>query len=135
MDKKFDRLIRDIEEGIIVVDNKFFDFAKYTLFGYARYIVVVFAQEFLSSGIAYECVRRLFVTRYDEKKANIIAVIISSCYFAMLHASYGPIYMAGAFALLSVFGFIYNKQKTIFGLCIPHYVLGLMIGILGFVEF
>ena len=116
-------------------NNNFFDFRKYSLYDYLEYIFVVFIQEFVSRGLAYESVRRLFITRYNENKANLIAVIISSIYFSALHVAYGPVYMVGAFILLSIFGFIYNKQRTIFGLCIPHYVLGLMIAILGFVEF
>ena len=34
-------------------------------------------------------------------------------------------FMIGSFLLLSVFGVIYERQKTIWGLCIPHYFLGL----------
>ena len=35
-----------------------------------------------------------------------------------------------SFILLSVFGLIYRKQKTIWGLCIPHFVLGTAIVVL-----
>lgn len=123
------------EYNFYCANNSFFDFRKFSLYDYFEYVVVVLLQEFVSRGLAYESVRRLFLTRYCESKANNIAVIISSIYFAALHVAYGPVYMIGAFVLLSLFGFIYNKQRTIFGLCIPHYVLGLMIAILGFVEF
>ena len=116
-------------------NNSFFDFKKFSIFDHLEYVFVVFIQEFVSRGLAYESVKRLFITRYDEKKANFIAVIISSWYFAALHVAYGPVYMIGAFVLLSLFGFLYNKQRTIFGLCIPHFVLGQMIAILGFVAF
>ena len=114
-------------------NNSFFDFAKFSIYDHLEYAFVVLIQEFVSRGLAYESVRSLFITRYDEKKANAIAVIISSWYFAALHVAYGPTYMIGAFVLLSIFGLIYNKQRTIFGLCIPHFVLGQMIAILGFV--
>lgn len=116
-------------------NNSFFDFSKFTILDHLKYILVVFAQEFLSRGLVYESVKRVFITSYDEKYANNVAVIVSSCYFATLHVAYGPIYMAGAFILLSIFGFIYNKQKTIFGLCIPHFILGTIIAVLGFVEY
>ena len=74
-----------------------------------------------------------------EKAGNDAVItfvfLIGIWYFVALHVAYGPIYMLGAFALLFIFGFIYNKQRTIFGLCIPHFVLGQMIAILGFVKF
>ena len=109
-------------------------FGRFTILDHLEYMFVVFIQEFVSRGLAYECVRSLFLTRFDENKANGIAVIISSWYFAALHVAYGPTYMIGAFVLLSLFGLLYNKQRTIFGLCIPHFVLGQMIAILGFVA-
>lgn len=113
-------------------DNKFFDFTKYTIFGRLEYGICVVAQEYLSRGLVYECVRRIVSTEDNQKYVDTIAIIVSSLYFAALHIYLGVTYMIGAFILLSIFGFIYKKQRSIWGLCIPHFILGMAIEILGF---
>ena len=42
-------------------------------------------------------------------------------------------YMIAATALLSLFGILYRRQNSIWGLCIPHFVLGEIVWFLGFV--
>lgn len=113
-------------------DNQFFDFSKYTILARLEYGVCVIAQEYLSRGLVYECVRRIIATEENKKYVDTIAIIISSLYFAALHIYLGVIYMIGAFILLSIFGFIYKKQRSIWGLCIPHFILGMALEILGF---
>lgn len=112
--------------------NHFFDFSKYTILGRLEYGVCVISQEYLSRGLVYECVRRIVSTDKNSKHVDTIAIIVSSLYFAALHIYLGVAYMIGAFILLSIFGIIYKKQRSIWGLCIPHYILGMMIEILGF---
>lgn len=113
-------------------EGVFFDFSKYTLIQRIEYAICVVAQEYLSRGLVYECVRRMVLTDNTRKYVDYIAIIVSSLYFAALHIYLGVAYMVGAFILLSIFGIIYKKQKSIWGLCIPHFVLGCMIEILGF---
>lgn len=113
-------------------NNQFFDFSKYSIFERLEYGVCVIAQEYLSRGLVYECVRRIVTTEDNKKYVDTIAIIVSSLYFAALHIYLGVAYMIGAFVLLSIFGFIYKKQRSIWGLCIPHFILGMMIEILGF---
>lgn len=113
-------------------EGVFFDLSKYTILERAEYGICVIAQEYLSRGLVYECIRRIITTENNEKYADIIAIFVSSLYFAALHIYLGVTYMIGAFILLSVFGFIYKKQRSIWGLCIPHFVLGVMLDVLGF---
>lgn len=113
-------------------NNVFFDFSKYTILGRLEYGVCVISQEYLSRGLVYECVRRIVSTDKNSKYVDIIAIVVSSLYFAALHIYLGVTYMIGAFILLSIFGLIYKKQRSIWGLCIPHFILGMMIEILGF---
>lgn len=113
-------------------NNVFFDFSKYTIYGRIEYGICVISQEYLSRGLVYECVRRIIVTDKNSKYVDMIAIIVSSLYFAALHIYLGVTYMIGAFILLSIFGLIYKKQRSIWGLCIPHFILGMMIEILGF---
>lgn len=110
----------------------FFDFSKYTILERIEYGICVISQEYLSRGLVYECVKRMVSTEKTAKYADEIAIVVSSLYFAALHIYLGVTYMIGAFILLSIFGIIYKKQKSIWGLCIPHFVLGMMIEILGF---
>lgn len=113
-------------------DGVFFDFTKYTILERVEYGICVIAQEYLSRGLVYECIRRIITTENNEKYADVIAIFVSSLYFAALHIYLGVTYMIGAFVLLSIFGFIYKKQRSIWGLCIPHFVLGTMLEVLGF---
>lgn len=111
-------------------DNAFFDFAKYRWYSYLRYILSVFAQEFISRGIIHEQTRIVITSKHKE----MWSIVVSSMIFAAAHVHLGFIYMLGAAALLGVLGVVYRKQGTILGLIIPHYILGLTVGILGFVK-
>ena len=93
------------------------------------YPLTVVLQEFLSRGVIHENLRRIFVGKHSEAAA----VIVSSLLFGALHIHRGFLYMLAATALLSVFGILYRKQNTIWGLCIPHFVLGEVVWFLGFV--
>ena len=113
-------------------DGVFFDLTKYTILERVEYGICVIAQEYLTRGLVYECIRRIITTENNEKYADVIAIFVSSLYFAALHIYLGVQYMIGAFVLLSFFGFIYKKQRSIWGLCIPHFALGVMVDVLGF---
>ena len=85
------------------------------------YPLTVVIQEFLTRGVVQGSVARIL----PWKNRVAISIILSSLFFSALHIHLGLGFMTGSFLLLSVFGIIYQKQKTIWGLCIPHYFLGL----------
>ena len=93
------------------------------------YPLTVVMQEFLSRGVIQENLRRIFVGKHSEAAA----IIVSSLLFGALHIHRGFIFMIAASALLSIFGVLYRKQNSIWGLCIPHFVLGEVIWFLGYV--
>ena len=62
--------------------------------------------------------------------STALTVIIASLVFGAVHIHKGIVYMVGAALLLSFFGILYSKQKTIWGLCIPHLVLSWSLRIL-----
>ena len=93
------------------------------------YPVTVVLQEFLSRGVIHENLRRIFVGKHSEGAA----IIVSSLIFGALHIHRGFMYMLAATALLSIFGILYRRQNSIWGLCIPHFVLGEIVWYLGFV--
>ena len=93
------------------------------------YPLTVVLQEFLSRGVIHENLRRIFVGKYSEAAA----IVVSSLLFGALHIHRGFMYMIAATALLAIFGILYRKQNSIWGLCIPHFVLGEVVWYLGFV--
>ena len=108
--------------GIFPPENPFFYWNTANFSDYF-YPVTVVAQEFLTRGIMHESIRRII----PGKHSNEIAIITSSLFFGVVHIQLGLPYMFGSFLLLGVFGIIYTKQKTIWGLCIPHFFLGEML--------
>ncbi len=90
------------------------------------YPVVVILQEFLTRSVMHENLRRIIV----GKNSEWMAIFVSSILFGVLHIHKGIVFMLGAVILLGALGMLYRKQRTIWGLCIPHYVLGQALTIL-----
>lgn len=84
------------------------------------YPVTVIAQEFLTRGLMHESIARII----PGEHAELVAIVVSSLFFSAVHIHMGLAYMIGSFLLLSLFGLIYRRQRTIWGLCIPHFFLG-----------
>lgn len=93
------------------------------------YPLTVLLQEFLTRGAMHENLRRIFMGKHRES----LSIIVSSLIFGVLHIHMGLIYMLGAAILLGGLGMLYCKQNTIWGLCIPHYVLGISLVFMGWV--
>ena len=106
--------------------KQLFNFAILNDWSYFIYPITVVVQEFLTRGVIHESIKRIM----PGKHADFWAIFASSLFFGALHIHKGLVYMLGAVALLSIFGVIYRKQKTIWGLCIPHFVLGVTLGLL-----
>ncbi len=92
------------------------------------YPVTVFLQELISRGLLHESMRRIITGKYRET----VAIVVTSLVFGAPHLFLGFIYMLGAAILLGGLGMLYRRQNTIWGLCIPHYVLGMALVFLGF---
>lgn len=118
-------LIIKMRPGAFGAGEPFFYFRAWGL-SETLYPLTVVVQEFLTRGAVQGSIRRVL----PEKYAVPVAIMLSSLFFGALHIYLGVAFMVGAFLLLSVFGIIYQKQKTIWGLCIPHYFLGLSLKII-----
>lgn len=112
-------------------NGHFMDFAKYPLYGYCLHIISVVLQEYIVRGMIHGNMRKIL----QGKHAEAAALIVSSLCFGALHIHQGLRYMVGAAILLSLMGTVYNKQNSIWGLSIMHFVLGNIFGILGFVVY
>ena len=121
-------LLLRLSPGFFPAGVPFWDWSRLNWSDYT-YPLTVVLQEFLSRGVIHENLRRIFVGRYSEAAA----IIVSSLLFGALHIHRGFMYMLAATALLSLFGVLYRRQNSIWGLCIPHFVLGEIVWFLGFV--
>ena len=104
---------------------------KYPPDEYIVYAISVLLQEILSRGIVHELLRRMMPGRNVE----LGSILVSSALFGALHIHLGLVYMCSAALLLGALGIVYNRQKSIWGLCIVHYCLGWAIGLLDFVAY
>lgn len=114
--------------GFFAAGAPFWDWGRMNWSDYT-YPLTTVLQEFLSRGVIHENLRRIFVGKHSEAAA----IIVSSLIFGALHIHRGFLYMLAATALLSIFGVLYRRQNSIWGLCIPHFVLGEIVWYLGFV--
>lgn len=106
-------------------DGPFLDWSRFTrneVF-YAGEVVI---QEFLARVIVHENLRKIIRTKHSEA----LALLVSSVFFGAIHIHGGIVYMFGAMLLMGFFGLIYRKQNSIWALCIPHYVLGVLLVLL-----
>ena len=121
-------VILRVSPGFFSDGTPFWDWSRWGWSDFA-YPFTVVLQEFLSRGVIHENLRRIFVGKHSEAAS----IIVSSLLFGALHIHRGFMYMVAATALLSVFGIIYRTQNSIWGLCIPHFILGEVVCYLGFV--
>ena len=121
-------LIMRVSPDFFTAGAPFWDWSRMNWSDFT-YPLTAVLQEFLSRGVIHENLRRIFVGKYSEAAA----IIVSSLLFGALHIHRGFMYMLAATALLSIFGMLYRRQNSIWGLCIPHFVLGEVVWYLGFV--
>ena len=121
-------VILRVSPGFFAEGSPFWNWSRANWSDYT-YPLTVVLQEFLSRGVIHENLRRIFVGKHSEAAA----IIVSSLLFGALHIHRGFMYMVAATALLAIFGVLYRKQNSIWGLCIPHFVLGEVVWFLGFV--
>ena len=74
------------------------------------------------SSASIESVRKL--ETMVAKRADILAIVLSSLIFSALHIHFGFLFMSGAAILAGLEGILYEKQQNIFGVWIVHWVFG-----------
>jgi len=104
--------------GVLSIDKPFFYWQALSAID-LLYIPTVVLQEFLTRGVIQGGLDRILPDNYPPA----ISIIVSSLFFGAIHLHKGISYMLGAAFLLSFFGILYQKQRTIWGLCIPHLLL------------
>lgn len=86
------------------------------------YPITSILQEFLARGFLLSCLMNI----YDAKHKKHIAVIVSSLLFTTLHLYYGFTFMVGAGLLSALLGYMYLRDKNIWGVSLVHFVFGTM---------
>lgn len=114
--------------GYFSPDEPFWDWSALT---WAQWIypITAFAQEFISHGIIQESLDRVFAGKYS----GWISIAISSLFFGALHIHKGLMYMICATVLSLFLCVIYRKQRSVWGLTIPHFFLGSVANFLNWV--
>jgi membrane protease YdiL (CAAX protease family) len=99
--------------GLPFFEWKFSDHSQFT------YIIVAPFQEFFSKGFLLVSLMRIY-----GKDARILPISVSSLMFASMHVNYGIGMMAFAFILNFSTGWLFLRDKTLWGCAIIHFCLG-----------
>ena len=88
--------------------------------GAANYLMTSFIQEFLARGVMQNCIKVLVKIKYQK----FFCVLLTSMLFSLMHIPFGFIFMIGAFLLSLILGYIYERQKNLWGCFLLHWVCG-----------
>ena len=92
------------------------------------YLPACFVQEFLTRGIAQTSIE----FGIEHKHKNIIAVIIASCIFGAIHITTSFEFALVSLILSCCWGYLYSRHRTIVGVAISHYLIGMFAWTLNF---
>ena len=122
-------IIRNFYPHMFRPDLPFIDFS---LFGLPQvlYIFTVIIQEFLARIVIQGSLYRIMV----GKRLKLQSILLSSLIFAIMHIHLGFFFMIGAATLAGLIGILYQKQKSIIGVCIVHYVVGVSGTLLSLID-
>lgn len=125
-------LVLAVGSRLLLVNNGLTDFAfDFTpKFSYFIYPVLVVVQDTLTKGY----LQSYFVAVFDNTPhKKVKAVILSSIIFGIYHIPFGFELAVITFVYSVITGFIYEKSRSLLGVCILHYLTG--IGIFCFNKF
>lgn len=107
---------------ILAPGQPLFDFSRFN----PVYPITAVFQEFLARGFLLTCMLDI----YDLRIKTHLSVILSSLLFTTLHLYYGFVFMVGAGILSVILGYMYIKDRNIWGVSLVHFVFGTMGAIL-----
>ena len=112
-------IIRMFDPKAFAPDAPFLDLS---LFGarQIRYLLTALVQEFLARSVMQDNLKRIIPGRHIPAEA----ILLSSLIFATLHIHLGLMFMLGAAILAGLEGILYERQKSILGVWIVHWVFG-----------
>lgn len=107
--------------------QSFLDWSIFTHISIMLYPLSVLGQEVLARGYIQESFKIVF----RGKHQRLYSLLVSSLLFGALHIHKNFGYMIVTPIFMFVCGLIYEKQKSIWGICILHYVLLITCKLLG----
>jgi hypothetical protein len=87
------------------------------------YIFVASAQELSTRGFLQTCIERLL----PGDGSTQIAILLAAAEFGVVHLHYSFSLGVMAFLGAALFGALYARHRTIFGITVAHYILGQLI--------
>jgi len=124
-------IIMNFVPGYFDPSEPFIRWNVYPISEYFIYSGTALLQEIIARGFIHQSMKGIL----PEQHVNITSILVSSMLFGAFHIHLGLTYMVFAVIFLSSMGLIYNRQHNIWGLTIIHYVLGMAIGLLGYVAY
>lgn len=88
--------------------------------GAYTYLFTAFIQEFLARGVIQTSVKSLMQVKYQKQ----FGVLLTSLLFSLMHLPFGFIFMIGAFFLSIVLGYLFERQKDLWGCAFLHWSCG-----------
>lgn len=88
--------------------------------GAYTYLFTAFIQEFLARGVIQTSVKSLMRVKYQKQ----FGILLTSLLFALMHLPFGFIFMVGALFLSLILGYLYERQKDLWGCTFLHWSCG-----------
>ncbi|MFZ2959008.1 MAG: type II CAAX endopeptidase family protein [Candidatus Ozemobacteraceae bacterium] len=100
-------------------------------FSYVTYLIVAPMQEFISRGTVQGTLSRLFVGPYN----NFVAIMVTSFLFGALHMCHSIHLSIAALFSSWLWGWMFQRQKTLVGVGLSHFLVGNAAGLMGYWTF
>jgi hypothetical protein len=90
---------------------------------FVLYVLVCVCQELTTRGFLQTCIERVL----DGKGRTTLAVLLGAAQFGALHLHYSFHLGILGFLGAALFGFLYARHRTIVGITVAHYILGVCV--------
>lgn len=90
------------------------------LFWGGLYAIFTPIQEAIVRGVIQSCFRNFFKGRYK----SFFAILVANLIFQLMHSMRGPFLSLGSFFLGLFWGILFEKQKSIVGVSVSHFLIG-----------
>jgi membrane protease YdiL (CAAX protease family) len=126
--------------GVKVMLNKYspgifketavFNFSYFGI-SYITYLIVAPMQEFIARGTMQGSLARLF----GGPSSGFLAIVVTSFLFGALHMTHSISLSISALLTSWLWGWMYNRHKSLVGVSVSHFLIGNAAGLMGFWTF
>ena len=108
-------------------EKEILDFG-YFGFSYITYLIVAPLQEFIARGTVQGTLMRLF----NGKHRGLLSIVVTSFLFGALHMCISINLAIVALLTSWLWGWMYERQKTLVGVSLSHFLIGNAAGLMGY---